>query len=245
MNLTWEEILALLAKADGGAAAVEALKKLHTEHSNALTKAKADAKKARDALKEADSKAATAQERAEKVLEAIGVDADAEDADLEEAVQAALKSKSADPALQKRIAKLEKKMSESEAAHKTQLAEERGKRYDGMKRTALMEALVKNNADDPELILDMLLGKVAVNEDDESLSFNDDDNPGVDDYVKAFLTSHPKLVKDTQNPGAGSLAGGGQGGAAGSDPDVAFAEKLAANGTASDGDSKALAGYFS
>ena len=244
--MTWEEILALLAKTDGGAAAVEALKKLHTEQSNALTKTKADAKKAEEALKESEANLTAAQERAEKVLEAIGADADADDDSLDDAIQAAIKSKSADPVLQKRIAKLEKKMAEADSAHKTQLAEERGKRYDGMKRTALMKALVKNNADDPELILDMLLGKMSVSEDDESISFNDDKNPDVDSYVKTFLDAHPKLVKDTQKGGAGSLASTGQGGAGGSnDPDVAFVEKLAANGSPSEGDAKALAGYFS
>jgi hypothetical protein len=244
--LTWDEILAVLAKAENGAAAVEALKKIDTENRNALMKAKTDAKKAKDTLKESDTKLTAAQERAEKVLEAIGVDSDADDGDLDEAIQTALKSKSADPALTKRIAKLEKKMSEQDASYKSQLSEERGKRYDGMKHTALMEALVKNNADDPNLILDMLIGKMTVNEDDESIVFNDDKTPEIDGYVKSFLEAHPKLVKDTQNPGAGSLHAGGQGSSGGgNDPDVAFVEKLASNGAKSEGDAKALAGYFS
>ena len=72
--MTWEEIVAVLAKAENGAAAVEALKKIHTENANALAKAKADTKKAKDTLKESDTKLTAAQERAEKVLEAIGVE---------------------------------------------------------------------------------------------------------------------------------------------------------------------------
>ncbi len=243
--MTWEEILAILAKAENGAAAVEALKKIDTENRNALTKAKTDAKKAKDTLKESDTKLTAAQERAEKVLEAIGVDSDADDGDLDEAIQTALKSKSADPALTKRIAKLEKKMSEQDASYKSQLSEERGKRYDGMKRTALMEALVKNNADDPNFILDMLIGKMTVNEDDESIVFNDDKTPEVDGYVKSFLEAHPKLAKDTQNTGAGSLGAGGRVNSSGKeDPDVTFAKGLAHNNAPTEGAAKALDTYF-
>ena len=241
--MTWEEILAILAKADNGAAAVEALRKIHTENANALVKAKADAKKTKDESKEFNTKLTAAQERAEKVLEALGVDVDADADDLDDAISKALKDKSVDPALQKQITKLKGKLSEQETTYKTQLADERGKRFDGMKRTTLMEALAKNNADDPSLIVDMLLGKMVVSDEDESITFNDDKNSKVDDFVKDFLTAHPKLVANTQNPGAGSLLGN-KGGVGDDSPDVAFVKSLAKGNEQSEGNAKALAGYF-
>ena len=241
--MTWEEILAILAKADNGAAAVEALRKIHTENANALVKAKADAKKTKDESKEFNTKLTAAQERAEKVFEALGVDVDADADDLDDAISKALKDKSADPALQKQIAKLKGKLSEQETTYKTQLADERGKRFDGMKRTTLMEALAQNNADDPSLIVDMLLGKMVVSDEDESITFNDDKNSKVDDFVKDFLTAHPKLVANTQNPGAGSLLGN-KGGVGDDSPDVAFVKSLAKGNEQSEGNAKALAGYF-
>jgi len=241
--LTWEEILAILAKADNGAAAVEALRKIHTENANALVKAKADAKKTKDESKEFNTKLTAAQERAEKVFEALGVDVDADADDLDDAISKALKDKSADPALQKQIAKLKGKLSEQETTYKTQLADERGKRFDGMKRTTLMEALAQNNADDPSLIVDMLLGKMVVSDEDESITFNDDKNSKVDDFVKDFLTAHPKLVANTQNPGAGSLLGN-KGGVGDDSPDVAFVKSLAKGNEQSESNAQALAGYF-
>lgn len=241
--MTWEEILAILAKADNGAAAVEALRKIHTENANALVKAKADAKKTKDESKEFNTKLTAAQERAEKVFEALGVDVDADADDLDDAISKALKDKSADPALQKQIAKLKGKLSEQETTYKTQLADERGKRFDGMKRTTLMEALAQNNADDPSLIVDMLLGKMVVSDEDESITFNDDKNSKVDDFVKDFLTAHPKLVANTQNPGAGSLLGN-KGGVGDDSPDVAFVKSLAKGNEQSESNAQALAGYF-
>ena len=109
----------------------------------------------------------------------------------------------------KRIAKLEKKLAEQEASYKGQLAEERGKRHDGMKRAALMEALTKNNADEVDILADLLAAKMAIDEADESITL---DGKDVGEGVKEFLTAHPKFAKDTQTPGAGSLGGGQQGG---------------------------------
>lgn len=238
--MTLEQIIALLEKTD--AAAAKALRDFVAAKEGEITKAKGDVKALKTKAKEEAEKATAASEKAEKVLEALGVDVDADD--LDEAISKALKDKSADPALQKQIAKLKGKLSEQDTTYKSQLAEERGKRFDGMKRTKLMEALTKNNADDPTLIVDMLFGKMLVNEEDESITFNDDKNSKVEDFVKEFLTAHPKLVANTQNPGAGSLLPGSVGGPGNDNADVAFVKSLAKGNAQADGDAKALAGYF-
>jgi hypothetical protein len=242
MNLTLEQIIALLETTD--AAAAKALRDFVTAKDGEISKAKGDLKTLKIKAKEDFDKATASSERAEKVLEALGVDVDADDDSLDEAISKALKDKSADPALQKQIAKLKGKLSEQDTAHKAQIADERGKRFDGMKRTTLMEALTKNNADDPSLIVDMLLGKMVVSDEDESITFNDDKNSKVDDFVKEFLTAHPKLVANTQNPGAGSLLPGNKGGAGDDSPDVAFVKSMAKENAQSEGNAKALAGYF-
>jgi len=241
MNLTFEQIVALLEKTD--AAAAKALRDFVAAKDGEISKVKGDFKTLKTKAKDDADKATAANEKAEKVLEALGVDVDADADDLDDAISTALKDKSVDPALQKQIAKLKGKLSEQETTYKTQLADERGKRFDGMKRTTLMEALAKNNADDPSLIVDMLLGKMVVSDEDESITFNDDKNSKVDDFVKDFLTAHPKLVANTQNPGAGSLLGN-KGGVGDDSPDVAFVKSLAKGNEQSEGNAKALAGYF-
>lgn len=242
MILTLEQIIALLEKTDPAAA--KALQDFVAAKDGEITKVKNDLTSLKTKLKEDTDKAAAASEKAEKVLEAFGVDADIDPEGLAEAIGKALKDKSMDPALQKQITKLKGKLSEQDASYKSQLAEERGKRFDGMKRTALMEALTKNNADDPTLIVDMLLGKMIVNEADESITFNDDKNSKVDDFVKEFLTAHPKLVANTQNPGAGSLLTGSAGGTGNDSADVAFVKSLAKGNAQAESDAKALDNYF-
>ena len=207
--MTFEEAIAKLAELNTDKALIDALKDAHKDFDAKLSKEKEAAKKAKEEAKEAAGKLKAAQARAEKALDAIGIDADTGDDDLDDAITEALKSKTADPALAKRIAKLEKKLTEQDATYKAQISEERGKRFDGMKRAALMEALTKNNADEVEILSDLLSVKMAIDETDESITL---DGKDVGEAVKDFLTTHPKFAKDTQTRGAGSLTGGQQGG---------------------------------
>lgn len=207
--MNFEEALAKLAEIGTDKELLDALKDARKDFDAKLSKEKDTAKKAKEEAKEASDKLEAAKARAEKALDAIGIDASTDDDDLDEAIAEAMKSKTADPALTKRIAKLEKKLTEQEATYKGQIAEERGKRFDGMKRAALMEALTKNNADEVDILSDLLAAKMAIDENDESITL---DGKDVSEAVKDFLTSHPKFAKDTQTRGAGSLTGGAQGG---------------------------------
>lgn len=237
--MTIDELIKALGLDEANAAV---LRKFVATQEKTITDKAADIKVLKAQTKGDAGKIKTLQERVEKFQDALGIDADVED--IEESIKSVMKEKTADPALQKQITNLKEKLRVKDEEHNSTLSEERGKRFDGMKRTALLEALGKNNADDPNLLVDMLIGKIVVNEDDESLAFNDDKNSKIDDYVKEFLTAHPKLIANIQKPGAGSLLGA-NGGASNDNESTEYAKKLAESGNSnSTENAKALEGYF-
>lgn len=242
--MTLEEIIKLLSTLENGAEAVADLDAIISTHETANNKLKADLKAMKESQKKDKATLDKANGLVEKLCSAIGVDED--DEDIDASIEKALKEKSADPALNKRIAKLEKKLTDTEANYKSQLEGEKTKRYDGMKRNALMESLVKNNAADPELLLDMLVGKMKVDDADESITFDDDKTPCVDDYVKHFLTAHPRLLKNMQSGGANSFGNGGDSpqGASGDNNVEIFAKNLAAGNANSAEQTAVLKNYF-
>lgn len=231
----------------------ELIKKLNLDETNAallrkfaadkdaeITKKVSDLTVLKAKYKNDAGKVRELEKKLESIYDTLGIDEDAED--IGEAVETALKGKSNDPALQKQINKLKNKIAEQEKDFNAKFADERGKRFDGMKRAALMEALAANDAEDPALLVDLLISKVVVNDEDESLAFNDDKNSKIEDYVKEFLEAHPKMVANRQAPGGGSLLGG-QSGPAGSEG-LDFAKKLAESNNTNTEAAKVLENYF-
>ena len=233
-----EELIKALGLDEANAAV---LRKFVAEKDGEILKKTTDLTVLKAKNKGDSSKVKELEQKLEAVYDTLGIDEDTED--IEEAIESALKGKSNDPALQKQINKLKTKIADQEKDFNAKFTEERNKRFDNMKRSALLEALSANDADDPNLLVDMLLNKIVVNEDDESMTFNDDKNSKIGDYVKEFLTAHPKLVTNNQNSGAGSLFNGSAKG--GKSEETDFAKKLAeSNNANSESATKALESYF-
>lgn len=213
--MNFEQLLAALAKLQGGAELAAALTAImaakDAEVSTALSKSKTGSKE----QKELDKKLKTTEAQLVKVLDHLGIDADD---DLDEALAAASKAgkKGGDEALQKRLDKLEKDRKAEKAALEQQLADERGKRQSTTKRAELLKALIDHKAARPEDMVELLLSRVEIG-DDESLTFTDEKGTPVKvpDGVKSWLTARPEFVKNSQNPGGGSVTGGGTSGDAG------------------------------
>ncbi|MHC1760531.1 MAG: hypothetical protein AB9917_13685 [Negativicutes bacterium] len=207
--MNFEQLLAALGKLQGGADLVSALTAImaakDAEVSTALSKSKTGSKE----QKELDKKLKTTEAQLAKVLDHLGIDADD---DLDEALAAAGKAnkKGGDEALQKRLDKLEKDRKAEKAALEQQLTDERGKRQSATKRSELLKALTDHKAARPDDLVELLLGKIEISEDD-SLTFSDEKGTAVKvtDGVKSWLTARPEFVKNSQNPGGGSGAGGG------------------------------------
>lgn len=230
--MNWEQILAALAKLQGGAELATALTAImaakDAEVSTALAKSKTGSKE----QKELDKKLKTTEAQLAKVLDHLGIDP--ED-DLDEALAAAGKAgkKSGDEALQKRLDKLEKDRKTEKAALEQQLADERGKRHLSAKRSELLKVLAEHKARRPEDLVELLMGKVEVG-DDDSLTFTDEKGAAVKvgDGVKSWLAARPDFVSNVQNPGGGSAAGttpGTGGGDANPLSGAALAKQTAAN----------------
>lgn len=235
--MTIEELIKKLGLDETNA---EILRKFAADKDAEITKKVADLNAAKTKVKDEAKKAKELATKMETVYDTLGIEPDTED--IEEAIQAALKGQSNDPALQKQINKLKSKIADQEKEFNDKFTQERGKRFENMKRAALIEALTANDADDPALLVDLLINKVKVNEEDETLTFNDDKNSKVGDYVKEFLVAHPKLVANKQNAGAGGVPGGNTG--APDNENQAFAKKMAESNKVSADSVKALDSYF-
>ena len=241
--MSLEEILKMLEGIPGGEKIAESIKAFVGTKEIDIAKKTSELISLRAKLKGSESRNKAISEKNEAIYDALGIDPEVDD--IEEAIKESLKNKSADPALSKQLSKLQKKLAEDTKMLSDQLTEERNKRYDGMKRTAILEALSANNAVDPKALQEMFLGKIKIDEDDESLSFLDESGASVNlnDGVKTWLGANPWAVANKQNSGAGSLPGGSAGGS--EDSVSEFAKRLAeGNKTTSEDSAKALQNYF-
>ena len=212
--MNWEQILAAIGKLPGGAELVTALTGIMATKDSEIAAAATKSKTGSKEQKELEKKLKTSEEKLVKVLDHLGIDP--ED-DLDEALTAAGKAnkKSGDDALQKRLDRLEKERKAEKAAFEQQLADERGKRHLSAKRAELLKALNEHKAAYPDDLVDLLIGKIEVG-DDDSLTFSDEKGATVkvSDGVKSWLAARPEFVRNPQNPGAGSAtrpAGTGEG----------------------------------
>lgn len=237
--MTFEEILKALESLQDGSKYVEGLKKLVADKDNEISKKASDLSTVKIKAKADGEKLKELSTKLEKFYDALGLD-DSTD-DIEKSIETIMKSKSNDPALQTQVNKLKAKLATQEQEFNSKLGEEKSKRFEGLKRTALLEALTANDANEPNLLVDMLINKIVINEDDESMNFNDDKNSKVGDYVKEFLAAHPILIANTQKNGAGSLLGSING--KDGKENTEFAQNLAKNNNTGD-NAKALESYF-
>lgn len=237
--MTIEEILKALESVQDGGKYVEGLKKLVADKDNEISKKASDLSTVKIKAKADGEKLKELSTKLEKFYDTLGID-DSTD-DIEKSIETIMKSKSNDPALQTQVSKLKAKLATQEQEFNSKLGEEKSKRFEGLKRTALLEALTANDANEPNLLVDMLINKIVINEDDESMNFNDDKNSKVGDYVKEFLAAHPILIANTQKNGAGSLLGNING--KDGKENTEFAERLGKSNNTGD-TTKALESYF-
>jgi hypothetical protein len=199
-----EQLLAALAKLQNGVALAEAVKALlaaeDAKTTEALTKQQAAVKESKSVKTQVE----TLTKQLSLVREKLGAD---EDSDLAEAIDGLSKTKGkADgetSALQKRLDKLEKERQAEKASYEERLKESITKQQTTMKRESLLKALTEHKAARPADLIELLLSKVEVG-DDDSLTF--EGGKKVADGVKTWLGERPEFVKNTQTPGAGSKA---------------------------------------
>ena len=213
--MTREQLIAYFKKQTNADELVEALEAIENGYVEEIGKRNSEAKNKRTEAKDALGKLKAVQDRLEQVCDAFGVDSEAED--LEDALEAAKKTKSSDPAMQKKIDRLEKKLKEQETELTSQLEAERSKRLDSVKRTAVMDALNKHNAKDASSLVKMFLAELEVAEDGETLTLKNEKGMAVtvEDGIKDWLSTRQWAVSNTGQPGSGGgnpPSGGGQGG---------------------------------
>ena len=202
--MTLEELLAALAKLPEGSKFAEALKAIiaakEAEISESADKMKTKSKE----QKELEKTFKATQDKLAKIFDKLNID---EDDDIDEAIDNLGKTSKTkgDETLLKRLDKLDKTRKVEKEEFEKQLADERGKRHAATKRTELLKALNDNNASNPDDLIDILMGKVDIG-DDDSLTFTDDKGTAVKiaDGVKSWLTTRPNFIKNGQNPGASS-----------------------------------------
>jgi len=205
--MSLEQLLAALAKAPNGAELVTALNAImaaeDTKTTEALTKQRTAAKEAKDAKAQAE----TLAKQLSLVRDKLGIE---EDGDISEALDGLSKTKGKTDgetsALQKRLDRLEKERQTEKTEYETKLAASITKQQTTAKREALLKALTEHKAARPEDLIDLLLSKVEVG-DDDSLSF--EGGKKVSDGVKTWLGERPEFVKNVQAPGAGSKSADG------------------------------------
>lgn len=232
--MTLEEILALI----GEEKAKTEVKKLFEKKEAELAKAKEATAKAKEATVKANECNKAVADKLEKVLEAFGIDGD--DDEFEDSLAQAVKSKSTDAAMQRKLSKMQKKLDDATAKFTEELKAERSKRFEGVKRQKLLEALNANNTTETDLLVDLLIGKVEIDEDDESITSG---GKAVEEMITSFLKDHPSFVKNSQNTGANSNMGNNHGNNS-EDDDVSFAKRLATNASATEQNNKVLDSYF-
>ena len=204
--MTIQDVLAWIKKQQEGQTYLDALN-AHLESLASAAKGDKDSiKKLQDEAKANKEKLEKANAKVEKFADALGVSEDSET--LDDDISNALKAKggAGDPALQRKIERLQKQLNDKTKELTEQLTAERGKRHDSVIKNALLAELTAQNALEPNTLLEMFRGKVKVNEDD-SLLFGE--NQTVKEGVAAWLKDHPAFVTNKQKPGAGGSSGGG------------------------------------
>lgn len=218
--MTLEELIALLEKSEEAKKFIPFVKSL--DKSSDVERLTKERNNLRTALKEAEAKAKTADQKLEKVYDHLSID---EEDDIEEALSNIDKNQKVDEKLQKRLEKVEKQLKEKETELTTQIEAERGKRHTALKTTELMKALTVNKAMRPELMVELLAKNIQIGDDDALLFVAADGKEmSVADGVKSFLEANPEFVTNSQNPGGGSSGGGGT-----EKPAVQFAKSIASN----------------
>lgn len=218
--MTFAEAIAKLTATEGGEDVVAAIQAEMTKKNN-------EAKNLRDKSKqtEADLKAAKAARK--ELLKTIGVDeedADGEDFDLDNALEAYTnkllegKGKGKDSPefveLQKQVKTLNKsveKLSTENTEFKAAAESERGKRHGTLKENALIKSLEEGKAVKPGFLAKSLLSQVRIDEVDgkDVLVYvaEDGEEHSIKDGIAAFLTANPELVVNGQNGGGGTNGG--------------------------------------
>lgn len=248
--MTWEELLAALAKTPEGQKLVDAAKEIMAGKDTEIKTKGKEVTTAKTAQKKAETELKTATERLTTVLETFEIDGEAED--LEEAIeaakaklQAAKDGAAAAPEvaqLQKDLSKMQrefKKLQTTNTENEKLLGEERSKRHAGMKSQALLAALTENKAIKPDKLVKLLQDNVKIG-DDDSLTFVGEDGVEIDvkEGVKTWLTGNPEFVINNQNPG------GGSGGGAAGDDKGGFAKAILDSGKTSERMQQAESHYF-
>lgn len=202
--MTLEELYAALAKLPEGSKLAEALKAIIAAKEAEFAETAGKSKTATKERKELEKARKAAQDKLDKIFEKLNIDEDDDIDVVLDSLDRNVKTKG-DEALLKRIEKLEKARKTEKADFDKQLVEERGKRHTATKRTELLKALSENNAANAEDLIDLLMSKVEIG-DDDSLTFTDEKGSAVKigDGVKNWLATRPNFIKNAQNAGAGS-----------------------------------------
>jgi hypothetical protein len=167
----------------------------------------------KESSKKANGEAKNLRERLKKLLGAL--DLDETDDDLDEKIEELktlkkpeTKDKLSDYEKLSKEVGVMKREREAEKADKAKLTE---KVHSGLKKSSLIKALTEKNAIDPELIAEVLSGKLKVKEDDSVVFLDGENEVDVAKGVEGFLETKKHLIKNSQSPGAGSSSGGQDG----------------------------------
>lgn len=218
--MTLAELLAKIAAMEGGE---DMVKIIQAE----LNKKNTENQKLRDRAKAAETEAANAKRMRSELLKHLKVseeDADADDFDLEEALEAFInssgdgKGKGKDSPefieLQKQVKLLTKNVEKLTTENKTYLEtaqKETKLRHDMMIENALLKSLEENKAVKPGFLAKSLAANIFVNEEGKLVYKDGDNEVEVADGVKNFLTANPEFVISSQKGGTGGVGGpGGQ-----------------------------------
>jgi hypothetical protein len=236
--MNWEEFIAALAAMSDGQKFVDAAKSFQESWKGELSKKNGENQTLRTRAKDAEGKLTTLKTNVTKIHDHFGWD---ENTDLDDALVELSKNKNVSPDLIKKLERLESKMKEEAAKNAKSLEDERGKRHTIIKQDAIRKALAKENAANPDALLDLFAGKVKIEEETDNL-FLDDGKGGqlsIDDGIKSWMSENPWAISNKQNPGAGSGGGDGAGGQG------SFGQSLAKEiATSSKQSSEAQVNYF-
>jgi hypothetical protein len=221
--MTVEELLAALEQQEGGAEMIGVVKFLAGE----ITKKNNEAKNLRTRLKATEENVTAVNGKFSKVAEFLGLEEDAEDV---EAALEALKAKQSEkkpggdpgnPQTSQELAQLTsqlnqlqrdlKKISTEKETFAQTAAQEKAKRMELLRDSALKTALANGKAIKPDLLAKILQSNIKTLDDgSEGFVFVADDGNEVtiDEGVKSFLDTNPDFVTNGSRPGAGSGGGG-------------------------------------
>ena len=198
-----KEVYEKLEKVEGGAELITAIK---TE----MQKVNAEAKNHRE-------KGDKAAARTKAILESLGLEDTEEAAAKAKELKTTLDSFSQGGKAPSEVAKQITDLTKQVATVTKQLAEmtktateEKGKRIEAMKQSALVSELTKGKAAAPEAMAALITGNLFVNEKDQLMYKNGDETLSIEDGVKGWLDANKWAVKVEGNPGGGAPAGGGK-----------------------------------